>query len=273
LKGDFSRFKGDKNTLEHSQDWNPDLYLKYRNERTQPAIDLICKIGIHIVPKLILDVGCGPGNSSEALLQRWPHAKLTGIDNSFNMIEKAKISYPNSTWIFADAVKYTTDLKYDIVFSNAAIQWIPNHENLFKKLYNLTNDGGVLAIQVPRFNEMPLSRAIQKVASQARWKKSTKSCSDLFTYHDVNYYYDLMSSDYRWVEFWQTDYIHILESQLSIIEWIRSTGLRPYLDCLDDAEKPIFENEILAEVKSDYPIQNNGKVLFPFRRLFMIGYK
>jgi trans-aconitate 2-methyltransferase len=95
----------------------------------------------------------------------------------------------------------------------------------------------------------------------------------LFTYHDEKYYYDLMSSDYKSVEFWQTDYIHILESQYSIIEWIRSTGIKPYLDCLRDEERPLFESEVLAEIKYDYPVQNDGKVLFPFIRLFMVGYK
>ena len=259
--------------MEQVKDWNPDLYLKYRNERTQPSIDLISKIEISFQPRSILDIGCGPGNSSQALLQRWSKAMLTGIDNSVNMIEKAKTSYPNNTWIVADASNFTSGKKYDIVFSNAAIQWIPNHKDLFKRLFNLTNKGGVLAIQVPRFDEMPLSKAIQKVANKEIWKEATKSCTHLFSYHDEKYYYDLMSSDYKSVMFWQTDYIHILESQYSIIEWIRSTGIKPYLDILKDEEKPLFENELLTEIKYSYPVQNDGKVLFPFKRLFMIGYK
>jgi trans-aconitate 2-methyltransferase len=255
------------------KDWNPDLYLKYGNERTQPSIDLIGKINISFQPKSILDVGCGPGNSSQALLQRWPDAVLTGIDNSVNMIEKAKTTYPDNTWIVADASKYTSNTIYDIVFSNATIQWIPDHEKLFKRLFNLINNQGVLAIQVPRFNEMAVSKVIQKVAGRAKWKEPTKGCGDLLTHHDYKYYYDLISKDYKSVEFWQTDYIHILESQYAIIEWIRSTAIRPYLDCLKDEEKPLFEKELLAEIKNDYPIQKSGKVFFPFKRLFMIGYK
>ena len=259
--------------MQPDKDWNPDLYLKYRNERTQPSIDLISKIGASFQPGSILDIGCGPGNSSEALLQRWPGATLTGIDKSANMIEKAKTTYPNDVWIVADASKFTSDSKYDLVFSNATIQWIPNHQDLFKRLFNLINPGGVLAIEVPRFNEMPLAKAIQKTANKEIWKEATKGCSELFTYQDYKFYYDLMSSDYKSVEFWQTDYFHILESQYSIIDWIRSTGMKPYLDCLKDQEKPLFENEVMAEIKHDYPIQNDGKVLFPFKRLFMIGYK
>jgi trans-aconitate 2-methyltransferase len=255
------------------KDWNPDLYLKYGNERTQPSIDLIGKINISFQPKSILDVGCGPGNSSQALLQRWPDAMLTGIDNSVNMIEKAKADYPKNTWIVADASKYTSSTKYDIVFSNATIQWIPDHEKLFKRFFSLINNRGVLAIQVPRFDEMPLSRAIQKVAGKEKWKEPTKGCAELFTYRDYKYYYDLINRDSKAIDLWQTDYIHILESRYAIIEWIRSTGLRPYLDCLKDEDKLLFENELLAEIKNDYPIQKNGKMLFPFKRLFMIGYK
>jgi trans-aconitate 2-methyltransferase len=159
------------------------------------------------------------------------------------------------------------------VFSNATIQWIPNHEILFEKLFNLISSEGVLAIQVPRFNDMPLSIAIEKVAHQNRWQESPKGCVDLFTYHEANYYYNLMSTYYKRIDLWQTDYFHIMESRYSIIEWIRSTGLKPYLDCLINEEKQEFENGVLDEIKGDYPIQNNGKVLFPFKRLFMIGYR
>jgi trans-aconitate 2-methyltransferase len=259
--------------MANNKDWNPDLYLKFRNERTQPSIDLIGRIDADFRPKTILDIGCGPGNSSQALLERWPAAVLTGIDNSLNMIEKARAEYPDNTWIVADASKYTSNMKYDLVFSNATIQWIPEHETLLKKLFNLINNKGVLAIQIPQFNEMPLSGAIQKVASGEKWKKAVQDCRALFTYHDAGYYYDLINTDYKTLELWQTDYYHVLASQYAIVEWIRSTGMKPYLDCLPDAEKPLFENEVLAEIKRDYPLQNDGKVLFPFKRLFIIGYK
>jgi trans-aconitate 2-methyltransferase len=257
-----------------SKDWDPDLYLKFKDERTQPAIDLISKINAAFQPESILDVGCGPGNSSQALLERWPEARLTGIDNSASMIEKAKATYPNNLWVLADAASYAPTARYDLVFSNATIQWIPDHEKLFKKLFNLINSGGSLAIQVPRFDEMPVSKAIQEVSSREKWEESTRGCADLLTRHDYKYYFELMSADYQAVEMWQTDYIHILESQYAILEWIRSTAIKPYLDCInEEGEKALFESELLAEIKRDYPVQRNGKVIFPFRRLFMIGYK
>src|SRR5271157_3851245 len=257
----------------NNKDWNPDLYLKFRNERTQPSIDLISKININFPPKSILDIGCGPGNSSQALLQRWPDANLTGIDNSPKMIDKAKKSYPENTWIVADAATYLPDTKYDIVFSNATIQWIPDHEKLFKNFLNLTNDGGVLAISVPRFYEMPISKIIARIAGNEKWKAATKGAAAAFTRHDYQFYYNLISPDYQAVEMWQTDYIHVLESQSAIIEWTSSTGMKPYLDRLKDEDKLQFEDEVLSEIKFDYLVQKNGKVLFPFRRLFMVGYK
>jgi trans-aconitate 2-methyltransferase len=259
--------------MKQDKDWNPDLYLKFRNERTQPSIDLISKINISFPPKSIIDIGCGPGNSGQALLQRWPAARLTGVDNSENMIEKAKKSYPNNTWIVADASKYVSSDKFDIVLSDATIQWIPHHEALFKKMNDLLNPGGVLAISVPRFDEMPISKIIQNISSKEKWKEKTKGCAETFTRYDYKFYYELLSTTYQTIEFWQTDYIHALESQFAIVEWTRSTGMKPYLDRLTDKEKLQFEDEVLSEIKNEYPVQNNGKVLFPFKRLFMIGYR
>jgi trans-aconitate 2-methyltransferase len=187
----------ERNKVESHKDWNPDLYLKFKDERTQPSIDLIGKIDIGYYPQTILDLGCGPGNSSQQLVQRWPEVKLTGVDNSVNMIEKARTSYPQNNWVIADAAAYSSETQFDIVFSNAAIQWISNHPKLFTRLFDLTTERGVLAIQVPRFNEMPLYRVIEKVAGQAKWRKATKTCADLFTYRDAAYYYDLMNLHYK----------------------------------------------------------------------------
>ena len=189
------------------------------------------------------------------------------------MIAKARAGYPENTWVAADAATYLPDKKYDIVFSNATIQWIPNHKKLFKNFLNLTNAGGVLAISVPRFDEMPISKILDKVAGREKWKAATRGCAATFTRYDYQFYYNLISPDYQTVEMWQTDYIHVLESQPAILEWIRSTGMKPYLDRLKEKQKTQFEDEVLSGIKQYYPVQNNGKVLFPFKRLFMVGYK
>lgn len=259
--------------MSSTNDWNPEAYLKFGNERTQPSIDLVNRIRTGSEPQAIIDIGCGPGNSSMVLAQRWPHARLVGVDSSPKMIEKAKTDYPQHEWILADASTFSTEEKFDIVFSNATIQWIPDHERLLNRLCSLLSRQGVLAVQVPRFTDMPLGKAIEKIAQEERWSRQVADCSSLFTYHDYRFYYDHLSKLLDRVEMWETDYLHVLESQAAVVEWIRSTGMKPYLESLDgEAARADFESDVLVEIKKDYPLQEDGKVLFPFRRLFFTGY-
>ncbi len=253
-------------------DWNPDLYLKYKNERTQPSIDLVSRINIE-KPRSVIDIGCGPGNSTQVLAERWPEAKTTGFDSSPAMIEKAKSDYPHMQWIQGDASAIATDTKYDIVFSNATIQWIPDHEQLIPRFLGLVEKGGALAVQIPKFRDMPMGMIVGRVAAKGRWKNRTVECEKLFTYHDYGFYYDILSEQARSVDMWETSYIHVMESHEAVLDWIRSTGLRPYLDRLEgETDKKHFENDVLEEMEKNYPLQKNGRVLFPFKRLFFIAY-
>ncbi|MHC1782992.1 MAG: methyltransferase domain-containing protein [Anaerolineaceae bacterium] len=133
-----------------NKDWNPDLYLRFEKERTQPSIDLVSRINFD-APGKIIDIGCGPGNSTQILVQKWPDALVTGVDNSPAMIEKAKKDYPNQNWMLLDAGKDEIKEKFDIIFSNATIQWIPNHQELFARFFCALNDNGLIAIQIPLF--------------------------------------------------------------------------------------------------------------------------
>ena len=254
-------------------DWNPDLYMQFKSERTQPAIDLIARI--HIVePKSIIDIGCGPGNSTQVLANRWPKAKITGLDSSIAMIKKAKQDYPHQEWITADAVTYPSQIKYDILFSNAAIQWIPNHQNLLKKFHDLLSGNGLLAIQIPLFWDMPLGQIIHNTSKSDHWKAKMAGVADRFTIHNYSFYYDHLAALFHSIEIWETQYLHILNSHLSILEMMRATGLKPFLEKLDnDLEKKEFETEVLKKVENSYSKQKNGKVILPFKRLFFIGSK
>jgi trans-aconitate 2-methyltransferase len=255
----------------HKDDWNPDLYLKFDKERTQPSIDLVSRINLP-KPSKIIDIGCGPGNSTQILFQRWRDAKIVGIDNSPAMIEKARKDYPDQDWQILDAGKDDINGKFDIVFSNATIQWIPDHTSLLRKFHNLLSENGCLAIQVPLFWDMPIGKAILKIAGKSRWDSKLKEATELFTIHDISFYYDNLSEIFNSLEIWESDYFHILGSQASILEMIRSTGLRPYLDKLEsDTDKKDFAELIFEEIKNDYPLQKDGKVLFPFKRLFFIA--
>jgi trans-aconitate 2-methyltransferase len=260
--------------MSNSKDWNPHAYLQFRNERTQASIDLVNRIRIDFIPQNIIDIGCGPGNSSQVLMSRWPQAKLLGLDSSKSMIEKARTDFPQHDWVQADASSFQSETKFDIVFSNATIQWIPDHDNLLRKFISLLSDRGILAFQIPLFNDMPVSKVIQQIAIDNRWRSRVECCRDLFTFHNYSYYYNKLSMSFDSVELWETHYIHVLDSHSAIIDWIRSTGLKPYLDNLEnDDERKLFENMVLNEIKMKYQLQENGKVLFPFKRLFAIARK
>lgn len=259
--------------IQNVEDWNPELYLKFRNERTQPSVDLVNRIQIGFEPENIIDIGCGPGNRGQILFERWPNAKFLGIDSSQKMIEKAIADHPDKSWQIADAAIYQSETKYDIVYSNATIQWIPNHEQLIGHLYDLLTARGVLAVQIPKFRDMIISKDIDNVANKIKWRKLTEHCSQLYTHHDYNFYYDVLSSIFVSIEMWETFYLHVLDSHKLIVEMIKSTGMKPYLDSLNNEfEKEEFENDVLTEVVNHYPAQSNGKVIFPFKRLFMIGF-
>ena len=254
-------------------DWNPELYLQFKDERTQPSIDLVGRIAL-AEPAEILDVGCGPGNSTQVLVERWPKAHLTGLDNSPAMIERARADYPEQTWTLGDAARLEGDATYDLVFSNATIQWIPDHETLVPRLMGLARPDGAFAFQLPQFRMMSLGRVIDSVAARPAWRRQTAAAGSLFTYHPAEFYYDLLAPKAKRVVLWQTSYFHIMQSHAAILDWTRGTGLRPYLDRLEtDDQKALFESQLLEEIRSVYPAARDGRVLFPFQRLFVIAYR
>jgi|APCry1669188910_1035180.scaffolds.fasta_scaffold15206_2 trans-aconitate 2-methyltransferase len=254
-------------------DWSPELYLKFQDERTRPSIDLVGRISLQH-PKRIIDIGCGPGNSTRVLSNRWPQSRISGLDNSPAMIAKAKADYPDQTWILADAGTFKPKAKYDIVFSNATIQWIPNHARLVMNLMGMVESGGVLAIQLPMFRDMPLGELLDGMAQDPRWGRYVRKCPRLFTYHDSSFYYDLLVGASTSIDIWETSYIHQLASPAAILDWSRSTGMKPYLDVLENEDqKQEFEADMLKAVRKAYPVQKNGKVLFPFTRLFWVACK
>jgi trans-aconitate 2-methyltransferase len=254
-------------------DWNPQLYLKYKNERTQPSIDLVSRIDL-AAPATIIDIGCGPGNSTQILVNRWPEAEVVGLDSSASMIEKALADFPGRQWLVGDAAKLTDENRDDLVFSNATLQWIPDHETLVPALLRRARKDGALAVQVPRFDRMSIGDAIAIVAGRESWKSHSEGIGSLFTFHDASFYYDRLVALANRIDLWETTYVHILESHRALIEFCRGAGLKPYLDALPtDGDRARFEEEVLEEVVKVYPQQADGKVLFPFRRLFFIAYR
>jgi trans-aconitate 2-methyltransferase len=247
--------------------------LQFKNERTQPAIDLVEKINLD-KPKNIIDIGCGPGNSTQVLVNRWPNSIVIGLDASKNMIEKAKKDFPNQIWIYDKAENITDDKKYSLVFSNASLQWMEDHKRLIPKLWKIVDNNGVFAAQLPKFETMPINIAIHNILGKEQWGKCSENDYWNNRIHDLNYYYELLSTFTEEIILWETHYYHILPSVQGIIDFVYSTALKPYLEKLDtEKEKREFENDILQECKKYYKEQPNGKVLFPFERMFIIAYK
>ncbi|MBN2462698.1 MAG: methyltransferase domain-containing protein [Dehalococcoidia bacterium] len=152
-------------------DWNPQQYLKFKSERTQPSIDLVARIMVND-PETIIDIGCGPGNSTQILRRRWPNADIVGLDSSQKMIEKAREDYPSQKWMVGDAADLGTNQKYDIVFSNATLQWVPDHDVLIPRLFNRVNKNGVMAVQVPANNESAIHKALLGVARSQKMERT-----------------------------------------------------------------------------------------------------
>lgn len=255
-----------------NKDWNPALYLRFQQERTQPAIDLLNRIQL-ANPAKILDVGCGPGNSTQVLTQRWPAADILGIDSSVAMIEKAKTDYPNARWAVLDALHIKAVDEFDVVFSNAVIHWIPDHAVLLNNLLQALTDQGVLAIQMPLYQEMPVYGLVERLYRQM-FPTSAFAIERVFNFHSAGYYYDLLRQLPGRFSIWESSYIHVMPAYAQIVEMIKSTGLKPYLDEIaGSAPKAAFEEAVLHHLPTIYKTQADGRVLFPFKRLFLLASK
>ncbi len=252
-------------------DWDSAQYLKFERERTQPAIDLAARIGI-AAPQTVLDLGCGPGNSTQVLRERFPHADILGVDSSPGMIEQAKRDYPTLAFQLFDANDPMENLgkKWDVIFSNACIQWVPDHAALLPRLLAALNLGGELAVQIPLQEKAPMHRVIQELSASPEWAGCFPSPRVFSCLHEEEYC-ALLDRNAAEFSMWQTDYFHILPSHQAILEWYRGTGLRPYLNALNEIDKARFESALLDRAREIFPVLENGSVLFKFSRLFFLA--
>lgn len=255
------------------KDWNPNLYLKFEKERTLPARQLLMSIN-KIQANRILDIGCGPGNSTRILKENWPNADLIGIDSSSSMIENAKKSDLDVEWIIED---FNNDLAYlgnfDVIFSNAVLQWVPDHNQVIKKSFGMLKTDGVFAAQIPYILNMDIKKVTDEVAQSDKWKRYIKDLWNFYMF-TPDYYYNILCKYTDKMSLWESTYYHVMDNHEEIVEWYKATGMRPYFKELPD-EKLVeeFTSDVLKIIKNKYVKQSNGKVLFPFRRVFVIAYK
>jgi trans-aconitate 2-methyltransferase len=254
--------------------WNPDQYLLFEEDRALPIHDLAARVSMERASRII-DLGCGPGTSTAVLAERWPDASITGLDNSPEMLEHARGKYPRHNWVHGDISDWaaTTGEQYDLVFSNAALQWIDGHASLYPALFAHVAPGGIFAVQVPYNWSEPFHRILCDLESSTEWRERLPSTGIRRKVgHDPGFYYDLLAPVARKARLWETTYTVVLPGVESIVEWLKGTALRPFFDALpDDTSRKRFVEDYASALQREYRPRTNGNVLFPFRRLFLVA--
>lgn len=250
--------------------WNPDQYLKFSEPRLRPALDLLARID-SAAPHRVCDLGCGAGNVTGFLKRRWPNSHVTGVDDSESMLAKAKSSHPDIEWIHHGIDGWKASTPYDVVYSNAALHWLPNHGELFRTLLGLVEPGGWLAIQMPRNFLAPSHTLVTETVLAGRWKAKLEHLLAPPPVAEPRFYLELLSPLVAKVDIWETEYLQVLEGSDPVKEWVKGTWLKQFLDALTPDEAPLFEAEYASRVSKAYPPLSDGSTPFPFRRLFIVA--
>ena len=253
-------------------DWNPAQYLRYGDERLRPALDLMARIHVDS-PDIVYDLGCGTGTISGMLQERWPDAKVTGVDSSASMLERTRDVATGVYWQYADLNDWQPESPADVVYSNAALHWLDSHGQLFPRLMDAVKPGGVLAIQMPENFSAPSHTSIGETVREGRWRERLAPFQREQPVAEPAFYYDLLSRLSTSIDMWETTYMHILEGENPVVEWTKGTMLRPLLDRLSEEEGSEFLKSYTKKVAEAYPCRADGKTVLPFKRLFFVAVK
>jgi trans-aconitate 2-methyltransferase len=252
--------------------WSPERYLAFADHRTRPAIDLLARVALQ-QPERVADLGCGPGNSTRLLVERWPAATVIGIDSSSDMLASARGSGVGATWVEADIAGWKPDRELDLIYSNAALHWVCDHESLLARLLGSVRPGGVLAVQMPRNFEAPSHTLLRATAESGPWADRLAEVLDWRPVAAPDWYYDLLAPRAAALDIWETVYLHVLEGDDPVLRWTRSTALRRITQALDEADCAAFEAAYAARLREAYPRRADRRTLFPFRRLFIVAQR
>lgn len=260
--------------------WDPARYGLFGNERQRPAIDLIARLpkaADGFSPRHIVDLGCGPGNVTALLAAAYPGTatdtvKIVGVDSSDEMIDTAQKRDENIDWQKGDIASWEPEEKVDLLFSNAALHWVPDHSKLFPRLLSFVRPGGLLAIQVPNNFLAPSHQLIGEAGLD--WPKEVAKAMHAARIMRPGDYFDAMAPECDDIDLWQTQYCHVLTGEDPVHNWVSSTTLRPVMAALpDDEARAKFTEKYKARLSQVYPPRDDGRTLFPFNRLFMIARK
>ncbi|WP_244849389.1 trans-aconitate 2-methyltransferase [Caballeronia sp. SL2Y3] len=250
--------------------WEAKQYSVFEAERTRPVRDLLHAAQGATV-RVAVDLGCGPGNSTEKLLDYAPQASIVGIDSSADMIEAARKRLPQVRFELADISAWNEAGPYDLILANASLQWVPDHDTLLPRLVGLLAPGGRLAVQMPDNLDEPSHRLMREVAANGPWRERLAGTERTLR-HDAQWYYARLKPQCERVDVWRTIYHHPLAGGIdAVIEWFKGSALRPMLAKLEADEQTAFLDQYREALKSAYAVLADGTVLLPFPRLFFVG--
>jgi trans-aconitate 2-methyltransferase len=260
--------------------WEPAQYLKYSNERLRPALDLMARI-VQTAPRSVVDLGCGAGNVTRILAERWPSARVTGVDNSAAMLTKAREAVPAALgieWQTADLAAWAagaTPASVDLVYSNAALHWLSDHATLFPALMRIVARDGVLAVQMPSNFLAPSHVVLEEVVGNPRWNSRLGALRRGVPVAPPAQYFEWLLPQAQSVDVWTTEYLHVLSPDPGgdhpVIAWMKGTALTPFFAVLDANAQRELTDDCTGRITEAYPSLPDGRVLYPFRRLFMVA--
>lgn len=256
-----------------ARDWNSELYLEFEEERTRAARDLLARIPLYDANSVV-DLGCGPGNSTELLTRAFPGAKVVGVDKSDNMLAVARARVPTAQFIKGDIDKWSPETPVDIIFANASLHFLPDHRRHIARLVDCLAPCGRLAVQMPDMTHELSHAAMRMVAADGPWSdRLVPVAKSLTVIGRADEYYDLFAPLCRVMDIWQTIYIHPLNGPERVVDWFEGSGLRPFLDLLTAQESMEFLTRYRERLSDAYLRQPDGKVLLRYPRLFFILQK
>ncbi|MBN8900539.1 MAG: trans-aconitate 2-methyltransferase [Rhodospirillales bacterium] len=258
--------------MSHTVTWDPRQYLQFSNERQRPALDLLAQVPL-ATPTRVVDLGCGPGNVTTILRQRFPAAEIVGVDSSPDMLAKARSAAPDCRFVQGDFATWRPEAPPDLIYSNAALHWVGAHETLFPRLFGLLAPGGVLAVQMPAMHDAPLRRLQLAVAAEGPWAPHLAAEVSAREILSTGAYYDLLRPLASRLDLWETTYLHVLQGEDAVMQWAAGSSLRPFLDRLEGQLQADFRAAYAAALRPHYPRRSDGATLLPFRRLFLVAIR
>ncbi len=250
--------------------WDPAQYLRFSNERLRPALDLLAQVPLESAAHVV-DLGCGAGNVTAILHQRFPAADVLGVDGSESMLAKARSAAPGCRFQQGDFATWQPATPPDLIYSNAALHWVTSHETLFPRLMSLLQPGGVLAVQMPAMHNAPLRRLQNEVAGREPWVSHLGEAGYARGLLATGEYYDLIRPLVTSLDIWETTYLHVLTGEDAVVEWAAGSSLRPFLDKLPPDLRASYRAAYAEALRPHYPRRSDGTTLLPFQRLFILA--